>query len=133
MLYNIEGPFIPLPRAKRQGENGFWSREPCASCGNKRPNFRMQLVCSVGSFLLSVELFYLQLTILAFFLQLTILAFSYSWSFLLTILAFFAYNWSFFAYSGKVRRIRALRDCKQRSSTVGKKAPNVSKKASPHS
>ena len=43
--------------------------------------------------------------------------FSYSWSFL-------AYSFSFlltvgvFAYSGKVRVIRALRDCKQRSSTV---------------
>ena len=54
----------------------------------------------------------------AFYLQLTILAF------LLTIGAFFA-------YSGKVRLIRALRDLKQRSSTVSKRAPIVSKKASP--
>ena len=36
-----------------------------------------------------------------------------------------------FAYSGKVRLIRALRDCKQRSLTVSKKAPTVSTKASP--
>ena len=57
--------------------------------------------------------------------------FAYNWklpaynkAFLLTILAFlltadnfslFTYIWSFFAYSGKVRLIRALRDCKQRS------------------
>ena len=32
---------------------------------------------------------------------------------------------------GKVRPVRNLRDCKQRSLTVSKKAPNVSKKASP--
>ena len=38
---------------------------------------------------------------------------------------------AFFAYSGKVRLKRALRDCKQRSLTVSKKAPTVSKKASP--
>ena len=31
-----------------------------------------------------------------------------------------------------MRLIRALRDCKQRSSTVSKKAPTVSRKASPH-
>ena len=30
-----------------------------------------------------------------------------------------------------MRLIRALRDCKQRSLTVSKKAPSVSKKASP--
>ena len=45
--------------------------------------------------------------------------------------SFFTYSWSFFAYSGKVHLIWALRDCKQRSSTVSKKAPTVSKKASP--
>ena len=38
---------------------------------------------------------------------------------------------TFFAYNGKVRLIRAFRDCKQRSLTVSKKAPTVSKKASP--
>ena len=69
----------------------------------------------IGSFLLTVELLCLQLTILAF---------------LLTSLAF-TYSWSSFAYNGKVRLIRALRDCKQRSLTVSKKAPTVSKKASP--
>ena len=45
--------------------------------------------------------------------------------------SFSTYSWSFFAYSGKVHLIRALRDCKQRSLTVSKKAPAVSKKASP--
>ena len=44
----------------------------------------------------------------------------YSFSFLLIVGAFFA-------YSGKVRLIRALRDCKQRSSTVSKTAPTASK------
>ena len=78
---------------------------------------------TVGSFLLTVELFYLQSTISAFF--------AYSWSFFAYSLSLFAYNSSFFAYNGKVRPIRALRDCKQRSLTVGRKAPTVSKKASP--
>ena len=71
----------------------------------------------------------------AFYLQLTILAslFTYSWSFLFfnCFLSFFSYSWSFFAYNGKVRQISALRDCKQRSLTVSKKAPTVSRKASP--
>ena len=57
--------------------------------------------------------------------------FTYSWSFFAYSSSFLTYNWSFFAYSGKVRLIRALRDCKPRSSTVSKKAPTVSKKASP--
>ena len=78
---------------------------------------------TVGSFLLTVELFYLQLTILSFF--------TYSWSSFAYSFSFFTYSWSFFAYSGKGRLIRALRDCKQRSLTVSKKAPTVSKKASP--
>ena len=78
---------------------------------------------TVGSFLLTVELFYLRLTILAFF--------TYNWSFFAYSLSFLTYNSSSFAYNGKVRLIRALRDCKQRSLTVSKKASTVSKKASP--
>ena len=58
--------------------------------------------------------------------------FTYNWSFFAYSFSFFAYSWSFFAHSGKVRLIRALRDCKQRSLTVSKKAPTVSKKASPN-
>ena len=58
--------------------------------------------------------------------------FTYNWSFFAYSFSFFTYSWSFFAYSGKVHLIRALRDCKQRSLTVSKKAPTVSKKASPH-
>ena len=57
--------------------------------------------------------------------------FAYSWSFFTYSFSFSTYSWSFFAYSGKVRLIRALRGCKQRSSTVSKKAPTVSEKASP--
>ena len=73
--------------------------------------------------------------------------FAYSWklptyngAFLLTIdnFSFFTYNWScfayafsFFVYSVKVRLISAWRDCKQRSLTVSKRGPTVSKKAFP--
>ena len=57
--------------------------------------------------------------------------FAYNWSFFAYSFSFFTYNWSFFAYNGKVRLIRALRDCKKRSLTVSKKAPTLSKKASP--
>ena len=70
-----------------------------------------------------MELFYLQLTILAFLLTIG--------AFLLTVLASLLTIGAFFAYSGKVRIIRALTDCKQRSLTVSKEAPTVSKKASP--
>ena len=58
--------------------------------------------------------------------------FAYSWSFFFTYsFSFFTYSWSFFAYSGEVCLISTLRDCKQRSLTVSKKAPIVSKKATP--
>ena len=59
--------------------------------------------------------------------------FAYNWSFFAYNFSFLTHNWSFFAYSWKARLIRALRDCKQRSLTVSKKAPTVSKKASPGS
>ena len=68
------------------------------------------------------------------------------WSFLLTVdkfsfcysqlelfclqLELFGLQLELFAYSGKARLIRALRDCKQRSLTVSKTAPTVSKEAS---
>ena len=64
---------------------------------------------------------------------------AYNGAFLLPVdkFSFFAYSWSFFtyilslfAYSGKVRLIGALRDCKQRSLTVRKKTPTVTEKAS---
>ena len=58
--------------------------------------------------------------------------FTYSWSSFAYSFSFSTYSWSFFAYGGKARLIRALRDCKQRSLTVSKKAPTVSKKASPN-
>ena len=60
---------------------------------------RMQLfLLTVGSFLLTVELFSLQLTILAFLLTIG--------AFWLAALAFYLQLEFFFAYSGKVRRIR---------------------------
>ena len=54
---------------------------------------------TVGGFLLTVELFYLQLTNLAFLLTVGAL--------LLTALAFLLTVGAFFAYSGKVRLTRA--------------------------
>ena len=45
-----------------------------------------------------------------------------NFSFFAYSFSFFTYSWSFFAYNGKVRLIRALRDCKQRSLTVSKKS-----------
>ena len=67
-----------------------------------------------GALLLTVDKFsflYLQLELLS--------------CFLLTKFSFFTYSWSFFAYNAKVLLVRALRDCKQRSLTVSKKAPTV--------
>ena len=60
-------------------ENGLFWRDPFS----RRPPFR-----TVGSSLLPVELFYLQLCLGAFWLTLG--------AFLLTVGAFFAYNWSLF-------------------------------------
>ena len=74
---------------------------------------------TIGSFLLTVELFHLQLTILAFLL--IIGAFS------LIILVFYL-QLEFFAYSGKVLLTSAFRDCKQRSLAVSENAPTVSNK-----
>ena len=48
----------------------------------------------------------------------------FTYSFFVHNFSFFTYNWSSFAYSGKVCLIRALRDCKQRSFTVGRKCSN---------
>ena len=78
--------------------------------------FSWKLPAYSGAFLLTVDNF-------SFF--------TCSWSFFAYSFSFSAYNWSFFAFSGKVRLISALRDCKQRSLTVSKKAPTVSRKASP--
>ena len=78
--------------------------------------YSWKLAAYSGAFLLTIDNLAFLLTIEAF---------------LLTVLAF-TYDWSFFAYNGKVRLIRALRDCKQRSLTVSKQAPTVSKKASPN-
>ena len=50
--------------------------------------------------------------------------FTYNFSFLLTILALLLTVGAFLAYNGKVRLIRALKDCEQRSLTVRKKSSN---------
>ena len=67
---------------------------------------------TVRSFLLTMELFLLTVDNLAFLLTIGAF-FAYSFS-------FFTYSWSFVAYSGKVRLIRAFRDCQQRSLTASK-------------
>ena len=79
-------------------------------------DYSWKLAAYSGAFLLAVDNFSFLLAVGAF---------------LLTIELFFGCNWSFFAYSGKVRLIGALRNCKQRSLTLSKKAPTVSKKTSP--
>ena len=73
--------------------------------------FWMRLfLLTVGSFPLTVELFDLQLTILAFLLTVG--------ASLLTVLALLLAVGAFLLTVGKVCLIRALTDCKQRSSTV---------------
>ena len=68
----------------------------------------------------------------AFLLATGSLSFSaYSFSSFAYSFSFFTYSWSFFAYGGRVHLVRALRDCKQRSLTVSKKAPSVSRKTPP--
>ena len=53
------------------------------------------------------------------------------WDLLCLQLEFFAYKLQLFAYSAQLLLISTLMDSKQRSSTVSKKAPAVSKKDSP--
>ena len=112
----------PVPRSSSligYGENEFpWFFMCCVfGCGFFASSWKFPTY-NWASFLLTVDNFS--------FL-------TYNWSFFsLTVLTFFAYNCSFFAYSGKVRLIRALRDCEQRSLTVSKKTPTVSKKISPN-
>ena len=79
-----------------------WSDSPCLGCSFFA--YSWKLPAYSGSFLLTFDnlVFYLQLE----FFLLTALAFS------LTVEL---------AYNGKVRLIRALRDCKQRSWAVSKK------------
>ena len=86
---------------------GIWYFWGTFGCGFFAYSWKLPAFC--GAFLLAVDNF-------SFF--------TYCWS-------FFTYSWSFFAYSGTMHLIRALRDCKHRSSTVSRKAPTVSKKASP--
>ena len=77
---------------------------------------QLEASCLQWSFLLTVDHFSI---------------FTYSWRFITYNFSFFVYSWSLFADIGKARLIRALRDCKQRSLTVSKKAPTVRKQASP--
>ena len=95
---------------------GLNLRKPFFGCGFFAYNWKLPAYS--GASLLTVD----------------ILGFSaYNCSFFTYSFSFSTYSWSFFAYSGKVRLISALRDCKQRSLTVSKKAPTVSKKSFPRS
>ena len=91
-------------------------RPSLSFCGCSFFAYSWKLPACSGAFLLTVDNF-------SFF--------TYSWSFFAYSFSFFTYSWSFFAYSGKVLLIRALRDCKQRSLGVSKKAPTLSKKSFP--
>ena len=114
-------PLDPLPN------------NPCGFCILKL--FRMRLFClQLEASCLQFEASCLQLeaSCLQWSFLLTVDNFSfftYNWSFFAYSFSFLTHNWSFFAYNGKVHLIRALRDCKQRSLTVSKKAPTVSQEA----
>ena len=101
-------------------------------CSNRIVNTHGQdaaFLLTIGSFLLTSELFCLQLCLGAF--SLTVRAvFLTVQAFLLTI-ELLCLQLSFFAYSGKVCIRSPSTDCKQRSSTVSKEAPTVSRKLPP--
>ena len=78
---------------------------------------------TVGSFLLTAEFFCLQLRLGALF--------AYNLGFFCLQFELLCQQLSFFAYNRKECLRSISTDCKQRSSTVSKKAPNASKKASP--
>ena len=93
-----------------------WTRWNVSFLGMRLFCLQLEASCLQWSFLLTVDHF-------SFF--------TYSWSSCAYSFSFSTYSWSFFAYSGELRLVRALRDCKQRSLTVSKKAPTVSQKAPP--
>ena len=125
----LNSPKFPFSCTRLANEPLFglvWRNDPCGRDDSTMLASSFPLGCvriwsflmdaafslTVGSFLLAVELFYLQLSILAFLLTLEM--------FCLQLELFYLR----LAYSGKVRLIRALRDCKQRSLTVSKKNSN---------
>ena len=101
-------------KAKNAVESLQWRRRPeifqiSVPCrGRTCPDWKLPAYS--GAFLLAVD---------------TLSLFTYNWSFFAYNFSFLTYSWSF-AYNGQVRQKRALRDCKQRSLTVSKKAPTVS-------
>ena len=104
-------PVLPAKRSSALEQGSVWFLFGCGFFA-----YSWKLPAYSGAFLLTIDNFSFS---------------AYSFSFFAYSFSFFTYSWSFFAYSGKVRLIRALRDCKQRSLTVSKKAPTVSKRASP--
>ena len=104
-----------------------WPHLPGADIFSPPPSTQKVLsavfLLTAGSFLLTAELFCLQLYLGAFWLTVWVF-FAYSSS-------FFCLQLSFFSCNGKVCLRSTSTDCKQRSSTVSKKAPTASKKASP--
>ena len=116
-LGEVTANIFPIfPISGRRPENPFPAGGQGPSFGCSFFAYSWKLPAYSGDFFLTVDHFS--------FLTYNSSFFAYSFS-------FFTYNWSFFAYSGKVHLISALRDCKQRSLTVSKKAPTVSRKASP--
>ena len=77
---------------------------------------------TIAPFLLTMELFYLQLTIQLLYLQLELCTYTF---------LFLDLQLELLAQSGKVHLISALRDCKQRSLPASNIAPTESKKRFP--
>ena len=118
-------PSFPRPQTEKIKNIETPAKIPSEYFGECIAFVRIQLVyLRLEASHLQWSFFLLQLTIFSFF--------TYNWSLFVYSFSFLTYSWSFFAYSGRVRLIRALRDCKQRSLTVSKEAPTVSKKASPN-
>ena len=100
-MYRTRTP-LPVRVAHQSILEGF--NMGCGFCA-----YNWRLPAYSGAFLLTVDNF-------SFF--------TCNWSIFAYSFSVFTYSWSFFAYGGKVRLIRALRDCKQRSLTVSKKSSN---------
>ena len=106
--------------------SGAWLRTlggPDGSILGSRFELDAALLLIIRSFLLTMELFLLTVVFGSFF--------TYSWSCVAYNFSSSTCTCSFFAYNGKLHLISTLTDGKQRSSTVSKEAPTVSKKDFP--
>ena len=98
--------------------DGLWLKSKCRVLGSKSLDCCFLLEAALGECHLPKDAAFLLLTAGSFLLTTEL--------FLLTDLQL-----EFFACNGKGPLISTSTDCKQRSSTVSKKTPTISKKASP--